>query len=33
MSLESGERRAFVQLLIDQIERENMQLEASRRAR
>jgi hypothetical protein len=33
MTLESDERRAFVQLLIDQIERENMQLEASRRAR
>ncbi|WP_373692119.1 DUF6760 family protein [Corallococcus sp. AS-1-6] len=33
MNLESDERRAFVQLLIDQIERENAQLEASRRAR
>jgi hypothetical protein len=31
MDLEIGERRAFVQLLVNQIERENAQIEASRR--
>ncbi|MBZ4417438.1 hypothetical protein [Myxococcus sp. RHSTA-1-4] len=31
MELDSGERRAFVRLLVEQIERENAQLESSRR--
>ena len=31
MSLDSDERRMFVQLLIEQIERENAQIEAARR--
>jgi hypothetical protein len=31
MDMESAERQAFVKLLIEQIERENAQLEASRR--
>lgn len=31
MDLDSDERRAFVQLLIEQIERENSQIEASRK--
>jgi hypothetical protein len=31
MMLDSDERRAFVRLLVDQIERENSQLESSRR--
>jgi uncharacterized FlgJ-related protein len=31
MSLDIDERRAFVRLLIEQIERENAQLEASRK--
>jgi hypothetical protein len=30
MNLDIGERRAFVQLLIEQIERENAQLAAAR---
>jgi uncharacterized FlgJ-related protein len=31
MNLEIDERRAFVRLLIEQIERENAQIEASRK--
>ncbi len=31
MNLDIDERRAFVRLLIEQIERENAQLEASRK--
>jgi len=31
MDLDTDERRAFVQLLIEQIERENAQIEGSRR--
>ena len=31
MGLESGERRAFVRLLVEQIERENAQIEEARR--
>jgi hypothetical protein len=31
MDLASDERRAFVELLVEQIERENAQIEASRR--
>ncbi len=31
MDLEINERRAYVQLLVEQIERENAQIEASRR--
>jgi hypothetical protein len=31
MDLEINERRAYVQLLVQQIERENAQIEASRR--
>lgn len=31
MALDSDERRAFVTLLVEQIERENAQLQASRR--
>ena len=30
MSLDTDERRAFVRLLVEQIERENAQIEASR---
>jgi len=31
MNLDVNERRAFVRLLVEQIERENAQIEASRR--
>ncbi|HUO71290.1 MAG TPA: hypothetical protein VMU39_10975 [Solirubrobacteraceae bacterium] len=31
MDLESSERRAFVRLLVEQIERENAQIEEARR--
>jgi hypothetical protein len=31
MDLEINERRAYVQLLVEQIERENAQIESSRR--
>jgi len=31
ISLDSAERRAFVRLLIEQIERENAEIEAARR--
>jgi hypothetical protein len=31
MTLECDERRAYVRLLVDQIERENTQIEAARR--
>jgi hypothetical protein len=31
MDLASDERRAFVELLVEQIERENAQIEASKR--
>lgn len=31
MELDSGERRAFVRLLVEQIERENAQIDASRK--
>jgi hypothetical protein len=31
MELDSSERRAYVRLLVEQVERENAQIEASRR--
>ena len=33
MDMESGERRAYVRLLVDQIERENSRIEAAGRSR